>query len=423
MNKLWSELKRRNVVRVGIAYVAVAWVIMQFVDVIQEPFNLPEWFQRVSTIGLAILLPIVLLFSWAFEVTPEGVKKTSEVDESESVSHGTGQKINKITMAALVVAIGFIAYQNFFSSPAEPVQEAAATEASIAVLPFADLSADGSQEYFGDGIAEELLNVLARMEGIKVAGRTSSFQFKGEKPDLRMVGETLGVAHVLEGSVRTDGNMLRITAQLISAHDGFHVWSETYDREMTSIFAIQDEIAGNIATKLLGTLGAEQVDSISDGSTHNAEAYDLYLQAKFVRANRSEETLKQAEGFLLRAVELDPNYANAWGALAKVYSLMFDQNHISAEEGTRKTKDAANKALALHAENSEALASLALAGRLHEFDIPTALTYLDRAIKSNPNDVEARHCRICFLWSLGIWKVRSNAPGIPGSATNITRSP
>ncbi|MEE8295002.1 MAG: hypothetical protein V3R64_04760 [Sphingomonadales bacterium] len=401
MNSFFAELKRRNVFKVGVAYAIVAWVILQFIEVVSNVMNFPDWIAQAVFMLLVAGLPVALLLSWAYEVTPEGVKKTAEVDQSKSINHGTGQRINKLIAGALVVVLGFIAYDKLIAIDGRVVPQVEAGQASIAVLPFEDLSAAGDQEYFGDGIAEELLNVLAKVPSIKVAGRTSSFQFKGESPDLRAIGKTLGVEHILEGSVRTDGNMVRITAQLINARDGFHVWSETYDREMTSIFAIQDEIAGNIATELLGTLGAGELPKTRTGGTENVEAYNLYLQAKFVRGARSEETLRQAEGLLKRAVEQDPSYANAWGALAKVYTLLRYYGHISRAEAAPLVENAAGKALALDPENSEALATLGNTKVDVELDFLGALAFYDRAIKSNPNDIEAHHWRNLLLDVMG----------------------
>ena len=418
MNNFFAELKRRNVFRVGVAYIIVGWVALQFVDVVDNILSLREWFGKAVLVLVAIGFPFALLLSWAYEVTPEGVKKTHEVDKSKSVTHGTGQKINKLIVGALVLAVGFIVYDKMIASDGPVVSDVEAGQASIAVLPFADLSAAGDQEYFGDGIAEELLNVLANVPGIKVAGRTSSFQFKGQNPDLRTIGETLGVEYILEGSVRTEGNQVRITAQLISARDGFHVWSETYDREVTSIFAIQDEIAENIATALLGPLGAEGLPTTHTGGTKNVEAYNLYLQANFIRGYRTEDNLRQAEGLLKRAVDLDANFANAWGALAKVYILMHDRDYISTEVATRELNNAAEKALVLDPENSEALASLGLFKAEVDLDFLGARDLLERAIKSNPNDIEAHHWYNFYLLEIGSIK-----EGLEGMKINYERDP
>jgi len=418
MNNFFAELKRRNVVRIGIAYVVVSWVLIQAADILLPTFGAPEGFLKGFYIILGLGFPLALVLSWLFEVTPEGVKKTHEVDKSKSLTHGTGQRINKLIVGALVLAVGFIVYDKMIASDGPVGSDVEAGQASIAVLPFVDLSAAGDQEYFGDGIAEELLNVLGKVPGIKVAGRTSSFQFKGQDPDLRTIGKTLGVDHILEGSVRTEGNQIRITAQLISARDGFHVWSETYNREMTSIFAIQDEIAKNIATALLGTLDAEGLIETRTGGTDNVEAYNLYLQANFVRGNRTEDNLKQAEGLLKRAVERDPNFASGWGALAKVYILMHEYGYISTKEGRPLVTDAAEKAIALDPENSEALASLGLLKEAVDLDYSGAMALLERAIKSNPNDIEAHHWYNLLLFKMGGIK-----EGLDGLKINYERDP
>ncbi|MEE8294596.1 MAG: hypothetical protein V3R64_02690, partial [Sphingomonadales bacterium] len=236
MNNFFNELKRRNVVRVAIAYAVVSWVALQLVDVLDEILSLPEGFGKAVLIILLIGLPIVLVFSWAYEVTPEGVMKTAEVDASKSITHGTGQKINKLIIGGLVLAVAFLLVDKFFIS-GNGVEQAETGEASIAVLPFVNMSDDAANAYFADGLSEELLNVLAKVPDLKVAGRTSSFQFKGDNLDLVEIGKTLGVDHILEGSVRKQGNRVRITAQLIRASDGFHMWSETYDRDLEDIFA------------------------------------------------------------------------------------------------------------------------------------------------------------------------------------------
>jgi len=205
LNSFFSELKRRNVFRVGIAYIVVSWVILQFVDIIQEIVRFPGWFPQMVLVLLIIGLPIALIFSWAYEVTPEGVKKTEEVDKSKSITHGTGQKINKLIVGALVLAIGFIVYDKFITPDDPAVQQAQAGRVTIAVLPFSDLSPEGDQEYFGDGIAEEILNVLIKADGLKVTSRSSSFSFKGQNLDIPTMAERLGVSNILEGSVESPG--------------------------------------------------------------------------------------------------------------------------------------------------------------------------------------------------------------------------
>lgn len=315
MNNFFNELKRRNVVRVGIAYLVVGWVIMQFVDVIAGPFDLPEWFQRVTTIFLAIGFPIALIVSWAFEVTPEGVKKTAEVDKSKSVTHGTGQKINKLIISALVLALGFIAYDKLVA-PIGPtgIPEAQAAQVSIAVLPFVNMSDDKDQEYFSDGITEEILNTLVRVKGLNVAARTSAFSYKGVNRDVREIGAELGVDTIVEGSVRRAGDDLRITAQLIRVSDGIHLWSGTFDRKYENVFAIQEEIAFAISDAVQVPLGLGEGTLVAN-RMQNMEAYDQYLKARRLIVDRGDGLVEAI--FILRdVVEKEPNFAPAWAAMS-----------------------------------------------------------------------------------------------------------
>ena len=266
---LFNELKRRNVIRVAIAYIVTAWILIQVADLVLDNIESPQWVFQVIMLLAALGLPISIIFAWAFELTPEGLKKEKDVDRSESITQTTGRKLDFSIIGALVIAVAYFAIDKFTpsetdeqtqsavaqqaelpksSEPATPSTDA--PELSIAVLPFVNMSSDPEQEFFSDGISEELLNVLAQFPGLRVAARTSSFQFKGQNQDIGKIAESLNVAHVLEGSVRKSGTKLRITAQLIKADDGFHLWSETYDRELDDVFAIQDEIANAISAAL-----------------------------------------------------------------------------------------------------------------------------------------------------------------------------
>ena len=259
----FNELKRRNVFKVGIAYVVVAWLVAQVLQLVFESFGTPDWVMKTVLVLLATGLPFALFFAWAFEMTPEGLKRESEVDRSQSITHETGQKLNYTIIAVLVLALGYFAYDKFVltsgrdaalvEATTQAISEQVVTEEapsesdkSIAVLPFVNMSSDEEQEYFSDGLSEELLNLLAKIPELRVAARTSSFSLKGKELQISEVGEILKVAHVLEGSVRKAGNQVRITAQLIQAEDGYHLWSETYDRSLDNIFAIQDEIAAKV---------------------------------------------------------------------------------------------------------------------------------------------------------------------------------
>ncbi|HET6593423.1 MAG TPA: hypothetical protein VFG48_10950, partial [Xanthomonadales bacterium] len=294
-----EELKRRNVVRVGVVYLITAWLLAQVADLLLENFNTPDWVIQAILVVLILGFPLALIFAWAFELTPEGLKKEKDVDRSQSITPVTGRKLDRAIIVVLVVALGYFIWESRVQHQdaeapepqvaAEPAPDQAAQK-SIAVLPFVNMSSDAEQEYFSDGISEEILNSLAKVKELKVAGRTSSFAFKGQNQDLRQIGDTLGVNHILEGSVRKAGAQVRITAQLIKVDDGFHLWSDTYDRELTDIFAIQDEIANAILVQLKAAL----LDQQSIASTRaDTRAYDFYLLANQKALDRTQQSLEQ----------------------------------------------------------------------------------------------------------------------------------
>jgi TolB-like protein len=276
LNKLIEELQRRNVIRVGIAYLVAAWVLLQIADLVLENIGAPDWVMQTLMLVLALALPPVLLFAWAFELTPEGIKLEKDVVRGESITRRTGQKLNRATISLLLVVVVLVIAERMMpeaESPEPPAATAEVAEKSIAVLAFQDLSPDGDQEYFAEGISEEILNVLAQIPDLKVAGRTSSFAFKGQKRDLREIGEVLEVAHILEGSVRTSGDRIRVTAQLVKTDDGFHLFSKNYDRELTDIFVVQDDIAREISTALRSAILGEQ--PVEKFTPTPVEAYGL----------------------------------------------------------------------------------------------------------------------------------------------------
>jgi len=244
---LFAELKRRNVFKVGAAYVVMAWLLAQVVDVFLDNFGAPEWVIKTVLLLLVAGFPLALFFAWAFELTPEGIKKEKDVDRSQSITRETGRKLDFLIIGILVIALAYFALDKFVLTTGDTAPGSAAVtetaptdEKSIAVLPFVNMSDDAGNEYFSDGISEEILNALAKVPELQVAGRTSSFAFKGENQDLRKIGEALGVNNILEGSVRKAGDKVRITAQLIRVDNGFHLWSESYDRKLTDVFAIQN---------------------------------------------------------------------------------------------------------------------------------------------------------------------------------------
>jgi TolB-like protein len=311
----FAELKRRNVVRAGIAYVIVGWLLAQIAEFAAETFGAPEWVLKIFVVFLVLGLPLILLFAWAFELTPEGIKLEKNVERDESITPQTGRKLDFIIIIVMALALIYMVADKFIGRSLEPEAERTVpAEKSIAVLPFVNMSDD--KDYFADGLSEELLNLLARIPDLKVAGRTSSFEFKGRNDDLREIGDALGVSTVLEGSVRRSGDQLRITAQLINVADGFHIWSGTYDRKMSDIFQIQDDVAGAITSALQLHLDPG-VSAQADRPTENTEAYTLYLEA-IAMFQEADDPLPAVE-VLDRALVLDPQFAKAHERKAVLY--------------------------------------------------------------------------------------------------------
>ena len=410
MAGLIGELKRRNVFKVGAAYVVMAWLIAQGVDVFLDNFGAPDWVIKTILLLLVAGLPIALFFAWAFELTPEGLKKEKDVDRSQSITTETGRKLDFAIIGILLLALSWFAYDKFAepstnevpgSSSVIPanagIQSASgeavaptAKEKSIAVLPFVNMSEDASNEYFSDGISEEILNALAKVNELQVSGRTSSFAFKGQNQDLRKIGEALGVSHILEGSVRKSGNKVRITAQLIQVDNGFHLWSESYDRELDDVFAIQDEIANAILVQLKAHLVGEEPQQLVARRT-NSEAYDLYLLAKQRMYERSQLPLESAAELLDKAIAIDPEYAPAYAQRGIVSALLSENQYgaVPNPQAQSQLKHYADQALRLDPELAEGWAALGL----YYQDVPGAqqksIEALSKAVEMNPGLIDA----------------------------------
>ncbi len=388
---LLSELKRRNVFRVAIAYLVFAWLVLQVADVLFPTLHLPLWSLTLVAVLLAIGLIPVLIFAWAYELTPEGLKRESEVDRSRTITHVTARKLDYITVGMLVLVLAVVvADRTLFDRVAvERRSTDASHEFSIAVLPFDDLSDTHDQEYFGDGLAEELLNRLAGVEGFRVAGRTSSFAFKDRPDDLRVIGEKLNVTTILEGSVRKSGDRLRITAQLIDVDNGYHLWSETFDRRMENIFKIQDEIALAVVRALQVTLmGSARAVELPAAPVTDNRAYDLYLRGRHELWKLRPVPLREAQALFEQAIEIDPAYAPAYAGLSD--SLVFQVNQGYAEEtkAFEEAEKALDRARALDSGSAEVLASLGLLRR-QQGRIEASRDALRAAIALNPNNAPA----------------------------------
>jgi TolB-like protein len=332
-----DELKRRNVFKVGGAYLVVSWLIAQVIAVVNAPLNLPDWFDTVVILLLLIGLPIALLIAWAFELTPDGIKATASVAEEDSIRPQTGQKLNRLIISGLSLALVLVIVDAYVLTPGEPgsTESASASELtfdpntsnaifdvvdakSIAVLPFANLSNDDDQEYFSDGLTEELINKLSQVGDLQVTGRNSSFYYKGRDEELREIGSALGVANILQGSVRKAGNQVRITAQLMDVASNTNLWSENFDRDMDDIFMVQDEIAEAITTALSITISAGEFSQ--PGMTNNIQAYEEYLQAMNEYRVFGPDSVQRAIDHIERAVNLDPDFARGWLLMGELYN-------------------------------------------------------------------------------------------------------
>ncbi len=406
MPGIFEELKRRNVFRVGVAYVVIAWLLAQVAELALDSFEAPAWVMKSILLLLAIGFPLALFFAWAFELTPEGLKKEKDVDRSQSITHQTGRKLDFFIIGVLAVAVGMLLVDKFMLQPDSrdqavantptTTQQAAPDNKSIAVLPFVDMSPGKDQEYFTDGLTENLLNALAQIREIKVAGRTSSFAFKGQNQDLRSIGEQLSVQNILEGSVQKAGNRVRITAQLVNTDDGFHMWSETFDRNLNDIFAVQDEIARAVVKALRkNMLGQEE---IAAGYAGNFEAYNAYLRGQAYHSQNTFEGWEKAIEQYQRAIEIDPEMALAWAGLSESISSQTGFTSRFAE-GYEKARQAAKAALALAPELPEAHLAMAKVQRSYDWDWVAVEQSLKRALELRPGDPDIR-ARLAELKSI-----------------------
>ena len=415
---LFAELRRRNVFKAGAAYLALGWVVVQITATLVPALNLPSsLIPTVTWIGV-IGFPFVIMFSWIYEMTPEGLKRESEVDRSSSITHVTSRRLDYIIISLLVLAIGLFAFDRFVPRRVEPAAASgeaqtpavpgasapsaasaapAASDNSIAVLPFVNMSSDKEQEYFSDGISEELLNLLAKIPQLQVTARTSSFAFKGEKIGIAEVARQLHVAHVLEGSVRKSGNAVRITAQLINAATDTHLWSETYDRKLDDIFAVQDEIAADVVKQLRVTL----LGAAPKARTTDPEAYALYLQAVQLGRQNTEEAFKQSDELFRKVLAIDPRYAPAWADLSGNLANETGQGLLPNKEGFAQAREAATKAVAIDPEYAPAHARLGRVAMYGDNDLAGAAQHLQRALALDPSDLDVLRNSATLLVSLG----------------------
>jgi TolB-like protein len=421
---LFEELKRRNVVRVGVAYIIIGWVIAQIAEFAFENFGAPDWVLKSVVVLLLLGLPLALFFAWAFEITPEGVKREKDVDRSQSITSSTGRKLDRMIIAALVLALAyFFITQQPVDEPPNSVEPVAVADSappsvagpdarSIAVLPFVNMSSDKEQEWFSDGLTEEILNALARTPDLLVSARTSSFKFKGSNEDAPTIAAALGVAHILEGSVRSGGNQLRVTAQLIRASDGFHLWSQTYDRDPAEVIAIQEEIAIEIATALETAMDPEALASMVSTGTNSVPAFNAYLQglaygASTVSTGDVYAFLGARDNFE-RAIELDPDFSLAYWRLANFWRTQVSSTNMIAgiveipvEEMNANFDAAIDQAIATERDPVNLLRFKAWKAEKSTRPVQ-ALRLITEYLDQRPNDHDAQLAHISLLATLSM---------------------
>ena len=420
----FNELKRRNVFRVTVGYIVSSWLLVQVADLFLDNIGSPDWIMQTIMLLLALGFPIVVFFSWAYEVTPDGIKRESEVDRSQSITHVTGRKLDHAIIAVLAVALIYMFLESRFtrkSSESNPVagneianvatgqpefsnqaesDDAIATtieDKSIAVLPFVNMSDDASNEYFSDGMSEELLNLLAKIPGLRVTSRSSAFSYKDKDFKIADVGRELKVSNVLEGSVRKVGNQVRITAQLIKVDGDEHLWSETYDRSLDNIFAIQDEIAAAVVAQLKLKLFGE----LPTVQKTKPEAYSLYLQARHFSNLLTPAGWKQSDELYKQALEIDPEYAAALVGLSRNYINLAGYNLLPSDEGYSKAIESANRALAIEPLNAMAFSCLGWIAMMRDSDLPRAARYMQRSLELEPGNINLIRNSATLVKSLG----------------------
>ena len=397
----FAELKRRNVYKVAVAYAVVAWLLIQAASIVLPTFEAPAWTMKVLIAALSIGFPLAVVLAWAFEITPEGIKRESEVLPNESITAHTGRKLIGITMALAVIAVGLLAFQLLRPQPVAKAlpSPAAASEApqttlipdkSIAVLPFDNLSRDPDNAYFAEGVQDEILTRLAKVADLKVISRTSTQKYKSAPDNLRAIAQQLGVANILEGSVQKANDRVRVNVQLINASNDAHLWADIYDRKVTDIFAAESEIAKTIADTLQAKLTGSEKTAMAKVPTENAEAYELYLKGNYFWNKRTGADLRKAIDYFNQAIAKDPGYALAYVGLADSYLLLANYGAAAPRDSLPQAKAGVKKALELDNKLAEAHACLGLLS-MYEFEFERSISEFDLAIELSPNYAMAHH--------------------------------
>jgi TolB-like protein len=400
---LFAELKRRNVLRAAALYAGAVWALAQGISQLSSPFGLPEWVTRWFVIAAAIGFPFWIAFAWFYEFTPQGLKRESEVAADASVTRSTGRKLDRAIIVVLAVAVVLLLTNTFVWKKGTGLQDGAVSAIpakSIAVLPFEDLSPGHDHGYFSAGLAEELLNALAKVQDLKVAGRASSFYYGSHNADLRTIGKALDVANVLEGSVRTQGDAVRISAQLVRTGDGFEVWSQSYDGNLGNIFDLQERIARAITDHLKVVLTGSEQARLVPVATTSADAYADFVTAQTLVNKRVGDSLPRAIALLQKATTLDPKFSRAWSKLAIAYAVLPQYTHGDWSASWKISDDAAHRALALDPNDAEAYAALSY-NQFSQRHYVAMVEPMQRALELAPDNVAVNYWAANELAALG----------------------
>ena len=415
---LYKELKRRNVIRVGIAYLAVSWLLIQVAETLLPIYGYTDVAIRNLVAILVVGLVPVLILAWVFEWTPEGLKKDSDVDPSVSGDDRSNKLLDRVVVVVLILAVGYFSVDKFILDPARDAREIEAAtkkgrsdatiksfgDKSIAVLAFDDMSPAGDQEYFSDGMAEEVLNLLAKINELRVISRSTAFTFKGSNETLSEIAEKLDVTYILEGSVRKAGDRVRITAQLIDARTDAHVWSQTYDRTFDDVFAIQDEISAHVVDELKLTL----LGGIPKATEVDPRAYDMYLQAKHMILNWDTSNLddvnmlEQAETLLKQALEIEPKFVALLFELGRVYGRQgSDAGLLTREEVRARRQAITDRVIEIDPNSAAAFFWQGFMAWEYENDLHGAAAYFEQAMRADPSALDHMRGIVFFLADIG----------------------
>jgi adenylate cyclase len=387
--KFFVELQRRNVYKVAVAYGVVSWLLIQIATQVFPIFEIPNWASRMVVFLLLLGFPVALVLAWAYELTPEGLQRTDEIDSSKSIVRRTGHALNFIIIGVLLAVIAVIAFQHY--RPAKLPSVAAVTEKSIAILPFLDLSQTKDQEYFSDGITEQIINSLAHIHGLFVVARTTAFAFKNKNMDIREVGRQLGVSHMLEGSVSHGPGKVRVVAQLIDVANGYHLWSETYDSTDRDFLSLQSDVAKKVASALRIQLQLAETTLLARPLTQDQEAYDLYLQGRYLLNKRTPDSIEKGRILFEKAVAKDSRFALGHAGIADSYILLGKAGAISPEEASIGAWSEVSTTLGIDENLAEGYISRATLLADFDWNWPAAEADFQKALELNSNSAIAHH--------------------------------